>query len=48
MPERRSLEEEALEDDLGANASLTGATSGGADGLTSNASSTVVPYEVEE
>ena len=39
----RSPEEEALEDDLGANVSLNGAASGGADGFTSNDSSTAVP-----
>ena len=43
MPEYKSLEEEALEDDLGANASLTGATSGGAYGFTSNVSTSAVP-----
>ena len=32
----RSPVEEALEDDSGANMSLSGATSGGADGYTSN------------
>ena len=43
MPERRSLEEEALEDDLGANPSLTGATSGGANGFTSNVTVSAEP-----
>ena len=39
----RSPEEEALEEDSGANESLSGATSGGADGFSSNDSSTAVP-----
>ena len=39
----RSPEEEAFEEDSGANVSLNGATSGGADGFTSNDSSTAVP-----
>ena len=39
----RSPEEEALEEDSGANVSFNGATSGGAGGLTSNESSTAVP-----
>ena len=43
MPELRSPEEEALEEDSGANVSLNGATSGGADGFTLNDSSTAVP-----
>ena len=43
MPVLRSPVEEALEEDSGANMSLSGATSGGADGFTSNDSSTAVP-----
>ena len=39
----RSPEEEALDEDSGARVTLIGATSGGADGLTSNESMTAVP-----
>ena len=38
-----SPEEEAIEEDSGATVCLNGATSGGADGFTTNDSSTAVP-----